>query len=597
MKTKITLAVVASLLATSCSDNHKRVQPQRHVKDSPAAAVTANPAAADVKALLKPLKPMLELEKDEPLKACARLDQLAKESREGREAFSYLGFLGLNGATPVGHVELKESPFTQLILGEKFKVDNFDDFFEKARIEYEAGRLSAVKWMMLKTIKATGIGKESALFSGTNGKLAEKFPGIFGESGPLTGSMHAGLAVRAAGVQLGVDPAKPETAQFLGHVGKILSAKMPLFPGDGSWQDFAGHSRATVAAAARGFREATGASPQDISERLCAHVLLHQSFSQLLRVKGLRAPEILDGEPGMPSRVEKLSSTNPEFKKIEIPGALIDLKAGKPIYVENEAIRKYDPARQSLLTLANAVPGQAKGPGSLGDSLAFMEAVLFTYEATSPAAEQASRRYLLGDIAAENSTAILPAEMHSLALALGLLTMQLKNMAGLHLREIKADGSLKKEGETAAGIALASRPVAPGTGGKVEVYLADAVRLARVALYLESSLLRLKMMDPAKVKALNEAYSPEVLSTLEDLRKRLAVLKFPAVLLMSQMATGKEGCFSSLEWDLDSGKRSPLGQCTRDDKLAAADVFELLGRDAKATLLLQKAEELRKQAQ
>lgn len=587
MKKQLSAAIIASSLLASCAD-HKRNEPVRHVKEgSGANAVTSSPAPSDVKALLTPLKPLLE--SDEPMKACERLEQLGKENREGKEAFSYLGWAGMNGETSVGHVELKESPFTQLVLGEKFAVDNFESFFEKARKEYEAGRLSATKWLILKTINATGIGREKALFSATNDKLAEKFPGIFGESLTLQSSLHFGLAQRAAGMPLKADAA----------VAKILSTKMPLFPGNRTWQDSAAASRATILAAARGFREATTAAPEHVAERLCATVLLNQSFAQLLRIKGLKAPVILDGEPGAPSRLEKLSSANKEFAKREVTGAVFDLKALKPVYLENEAIRKYDPAQpdQSLLTVSSAPPGDGKksGPGTLGDSLAFMEAMLFAYEATSPASEQAERRYLLGDIAAEGSAAVLPAEMHSLAL--GLLTMQLKNVAGLHIKEIKANGSLKREKETAAGIVVTARPLPPGAGGSAEVHLADAVRLARVALFLESSLLRLGQKDPAQMKALNDAYSPEVLATLEGLRQKLATLKFPVVLLMSQMATSKEGCFSALEWNLDTGERKPLGQCSREEKLAAADAFELLGRDAKATLLLQKAQELRRQAQ
>lgn len=581
MNKPILALTILSALA-SCAE-HKRNEPVRHVPEG-AAPVLAAPTDSDLSELVQPLKPLLASDTEQT--ACGRLESLGAESANAREKFSYLGAASMLKDKPFGHVELRESVFTQLILGEKFAVDNFDSFYEKAEKEYQAGRLSSVKWFLLKMIKATGIGRESTLFSATNDKLAEKFPGIFGQSQSLEQSLHFGLAQKAAGRPLRAD----------GPVAKILTAKLPLFPGDGSWQSFAAASGVSISAAAKAFRDARGASDADMAERLCATVLLHQSFSQLLRIKGLRAPEIHVGNGSAPSRIEKLSSSHKEFSKRMVTGAAFDLKALKPILLENEAIRKYDPSQpdQPILTVTSGVPGsdKAKGPGSLEDSLAFIEALLFAYEATSPATELLEGRYILGDIAAEGSSALLPAEMHSLAL--GLLTMQLKNVAGLHIKEVSKTGALKKEGEAAAGIALSARPLAPGDASSTEVHLADAVRLAKIALFFESALLRLEQKDATALKAMNDSYSDEVLGTLRDLRKKLARLKFPSVLLISQMATAKDGCFPTMEWNLETGERRLLGECAKEDKMAAAEVFELLGRDSQSTLLLKKAELLRK---
>lgn len=590
MKNKIITTVALSLLASSCAE-HKRIEPVRTVKEANAVtAVTASPKAADVQALLQPLQPLLEHEAAP--KACERLEQLGKEPREGKETFSYLGYAGMNGESPVGHIELKESPFSQFILGESFKVDDFDTFFEKARKEYEAGRLSGAKWLLLKTMKATGFGQR-AQFSATNDKLAEKFPGIFGEQGALEASLPFGLAQRAAMQPLKADPL----------VAKILTTKIPLFSGDGTWAAHVAATRLSIGAAARAFREAKGRSNEEIAERLCGTVLLHQNFAQLLRIKGMNAPVIIDGPGGRPSRIEKLSTSAPEFAKKEVPGAIFDLIGKKFVRLENESIKKYepkvdaaDPAKSMLYTVSDKVPGQATQPGMLGDSLAFMDAILYGYEASCPVADPAKTRYLFGDIAAENSTAVLPAEVHSLSL--GLLTMQLKNAAGLHLKKVNAKGTLLAEGEKAAGLLVTVQPLPPGAKpGVVNVRLADAVRLTKIALFLESGLLRLKAMDPAKLKAMNDVYSPETIATLEALRAKLVEMKFPMVLLMSQLATPEKGCVSEMEWNLETGARKPLAQCSKEEMLAAADVFELMARDSQAPLLLKKVEELRKQAQ
>jgi hypothetical protein len=529
------------------------------------------------------------------LAACERLQQLSEISSAGPH-FSYLAGLELQRGVWMGAVEISESPFTQLILGEKFAAGDEEAFYERAREERAAGRIGAMKWFFVNFMRTIGA-LRTVQYSATNDKLAQNFPGIFGKVGKLEGSLPFRLAGRAA----------PLSRMEPKEVIAVLEAKIPLFPGDGSWSSFAKESRLSLGAALGGLGQGPG------RERLCAQVLLHQHFAQLLRIKGHQSPAILPPlRNGRVSRVEELSRSQPEFRTVEVSGALFDLAAGRSVMLPNEEISGYDPSRRLLGVTALVPNGRvSSAAGGLSEALSLMEALAFGFELSSPASPLAQRQgYLYGDVSEEEGRALLPAEAH--ALSLGLLTMHFKNLAFLHIRKVNGEGSALREGEQAAGIMLASDHGLDS----VEVRLSEVIRFTRVVSHLDRELSRFSGRPAAEWEVLNPVYdrktqaavfgraifSAEELEELlgpqaqaPALKDNLVALKLPLALLLSRMGTGPAGCISIMEWHSQVGQTRPLVRCSVQERAELASVFEQLARDTGSSLLQRKAEKLRQE--
>lgn len=522
--------------------------------------------------------------------ACTRLKEVSASTTNANPVvFSYLATLNLNRVREwQGRIDVEQSPFTQLFLGEKFALGTTEEFYKKAKEEYEAGRLSYTKWMIVKIAYETGIGIESLQLSATNSKLEEAFPGIFGKANPMVNALYWKLANKIA-IFTNISNA---------DLKDVLTKKMPLFPGDGSWDSLADSSRISIASAAKAFRGTNSGK-----EKLCASILLHQNFAQLLRLKGYHAPVANN------SKLNELSHSQKEFPKKNITGAFINMKTGKSIVLENENISNYDPSKKLLGVVAAIPTGSVSNQaGSVNDALAFMEALVYSFEGTSPVgatALKSNNQYLLGDIL-NDPHAILPSEAHSLAL--GLLTMNFKNLAALHIRKIDLNGAEASEDELqsgkklAAGILLTHQAAAQGV---VLLKLDDALRFARVTSYLENSLNYFLKEKPEDIEKLNPVYNRKTLESLfgkqmfpeEDLPAslldNLQSLRFPVALLLSQLGTSSIGCASEMEWNLVSGERKLVNACSNSQKAELADIFELMGRAYKAPILLNKAKALR----
>ena len=582
---KIPKLLIVALLLSSCAKN-ERVETKRTPVDlMPKGQVEALP----------PFRSALE---DSSVGACARLNDLKKKKSKG-PTYSYLAAAKVGEEGWEGALDIAESPFTQFILGEKFAAGDEEEFYEKAKKEYEEGKLSSVKWLTVKVLHNLGL-VSWVQYSAINDKLEENFPGIFGTTAGMDNSLPFKLASR-------VTTLKNMSAS---RASSILTTKIPLFPSDSGWSGLAAETKISLAAAMQGI------SPKsNSSERLCAHVLLSQHFAQLLRLKGHRSPKITkpSSNPRRPlpfSQIAKLSSSQPEFRTQEVTGAFYDLAEEQSILLENETIQKYDPASHTLGITKDIPNGSVSDKqGNLSDALSLMEALTYGLEITSPASPLSfSQDYLYGDISAEGSKAILPAEAH--ALSLGLLTMHFKNLALLHLQKINAEGKALAEGESAAGIMLAS---GEWNGASTNVKLDDVVRFTRLVSYLDHTLSALLARTPAELASLNAVYQPKTLASLlgkamfseEELNKLLTpqeqknvlldnvkALKFPLAVLLSRYSTDA-GCFANIEWNSELGSIKLQQACEANEKKDLADVFELLARDTKSALLLKKAEQIR----
>lgn len=632
MKTKKIIATLlcAGTLLSACSQ-HKHVEPVR-------SSVT-DLAAVNESELSSALSPLASSIEDAATPAaCERLQALKTEADQASDSlsakYSYFSEFSTDRKSARAAIEVEQSPFTQLFLGEKFQVDDEETFYKKVKQEREAGNIGWTKMAVVNLAKFFGMMKK-VQYSATNDKLEEAFPGIFGEANKAEAALYWKIAQRAADVR----------AVPAADIGAVLSARVPLFPGSGSWSDYAASSRVSLAAAAKAFKG------EDQKERLCALVLMQQNFAQLLRVKGHNAPIALAPARGKKlSRLEKLASANPEFKTREIPGAFFDVLAKKSVVVENESIKAYDPS-QKLLSVTESVPNGSvvHNSGKLGDALSLMEALLHSYELTSPAAAWLKNEgdYLLGDITKEGK-ALLPAEAH--ALALGLTTIHFKNLAALHIKKVDRDGKDAALGGMVAGILLASESKSANV---YRVKLADVMRLARVVFYLDHALKQFGKKPINGWETMNPTYDALTLGALvgttvysaehlrevfvgqsardkanescqelsrsggegpeecvkttmkarqealdqilkgNSLRDNLKTLKLPLAMLLAQLGTGRSGCVSEMEWDALSGNRVAGALCSAETKGELASLFEIMARDTRASILLKKAKELR----
>lgn len=583
MKNKIIQLGFFLVILSSCSNEVKE----------PVRADVQNLSAQAQSLRVSPLVSSIE---NSSITACDRLSDLNKnisssEKNRSSEIFSYFDQLKHDRSGWQGALSIAESPFVQVVLGEKFKVDDVEEFYKKAKAEYEAGKLSGVKWLVVKFMHSIGSLK-SIQYSATNDKLEEKFPGLFGEMGSVESSLHWSLVKRA------VNEAEIGSTK----TAKILTAKIPLFPGDRSWEAFAESAQKSLAAAAKGM-EST-----DAKEKLCSLVLFHQSFAQLLRLKGYSAPQILERDrSAIVSHLEKLSSTNPEFQKNEKYGSFMSLRSAETVVLDNEDISQYDPTKGILSITSKINDGlESKEPANLIGSLSLMEALISNFEATSPASPWI-KNYFLGDIQGEGK-AILPAEANTLAL--GLLTIHFKNLAALHIRKITADGRIAGEKDPVAGVLFVSNFPQKNIA---KVKLAELVRFALVISYFENALNNFIKIGAEEVLKKNEGYkiatlvslfgknmfTKEQLTQLDpkadvsildrmSLIDNLRALKFPVAVLMSRLASSEKGCFSELNWNITNGNNELSEACSENLKAQAAVAFTVMGRDTGSQLLLKK---------
>ena len=576
MRAILTLLAISFLL--SACGNDRQPLPERSLGQPVAGTALASRGTS--LALLPP--------EGMRVSACAALDRLAESTGTGLK-FQHLGAVYGYDHGWFGAVELDNSPFTQMVLGEQFQAGDEAAFYEKAKKEHEAGRIGGMKWFVVNFMKKIGL-LSVVQFKTTNEVLEETFPGIFGTRGALEKSLAWKLANRAAVVN---DISRDE-------VSRILTRQLPLFP-VGGWDEFAAEVRENLTAAVAGLTRSSEAR-----ENLCGFVLLQHNFAQLLRVKGFEAPVTLDpyrfGRTPH-RRLERLSARAPEFPKQPLLGSFTSRR--RAMVLENENITQYDPSR-ALLGVTQGPPGSeyAERRGGLAEALAMMEGLLYSFQASSPASPWVKERgtYWYGDVQSPQGPAFLPAEAH--ALSLGLLTLHFKNMAHRHILRVNAAGRILSAGETAAGFVLDANGEGAGT---VRMRVEDLARLTRVSTQLVASLDAFFGVADGHWEALNPVYNDQLLGALlgkeffrsgtpgpaaaQPLRDSLLSMRFPLALLLVDLA-GQGRCVAELDWNLATGERKAARYCTVAEKALLVETLRNLAGETGSSLLLNRANEI-----
>lgn len=564
-------------------------------------------------------------EKVGTVSACDRLEALSREERSTVN-FSYLDLVRIKNGEVTGSMNLAQSPFVQYVLGEQFKAGSEDDFYEAAKKEHDVGNVGFMKWMVVNIMKGIGL-LDMIQYPTINSKLSEKFPGIYGGEEDLSNSLQLQLLNKAnTAAMLEKDPRNLE---------RYASIKLPLFPANRAWQQWSTSVRLNWSAALSAMRKNSD-SLESQKQRVCGTVLAHLSFSQLMAFKGYMRPVWTINSAGR-ATLQELSSDYPEFSKVPVTGGIYDPAQNSSIIMDNVSIQKYDPAQKLLQVTAETPNGNLQHQaGNLNDSLAIMEALLYNFEASSPAANWVANEgdYIFGDIQKTDNKAILPAEAH--ALSLGLLTMQFKNLAANHIRKVNAKGILAAKDDMVTGIALSSE--AYSSDPVVRVKLNDVIRLTRVVSYFDYALNSFTKAGPEKWGRMNGVYASEaepenksesivvnllkavmkkaepryktlallhggamfsqtelerMLTTEERqniLRDNLKNLKLPLAILLVQLGTSNSECFTEMTWNLQTGEKVRSGNaCSAKERANLKAALMILAQDTQAPILLKKA--------
>ncbi|HEX4923047.1 MAG TPA: hypothetical protein VFV50_03140 [Bdellovibrionales bacterium] len=528
-----------------------------------------------------------------PVSACSRLEEMRGRARESDLGFAFLREVHPKDKSFTGALDISESPFAQLYFGEKFVLDTPEEFLKKVEAEYQAGNISELEYRTIQAAKLIPSLLRTLQYKATNDKIAEAFPGVFGETGPMDKALFWLLTNKAA----------PGAFKLNDHA-KLVTARVPLFT-SADWSEFSEDQRLSLSGVVSSVL-APANTIDGINEKLCGLVLWQRAFAQLLALKGYTQPEMVKNEVNgtiIKKKLLKLSSSNEGFKKSPRPGAFIEAKAGTSVIFDSAELAAYDPAKK-LMRIAAQVPagGTQKQAGTLDDTLALMEGLTYMYAATSPAAPwvKKSDDYVVGDMTSTSTKHLLPHDVHSLAL--GLLRVNLKNLAALHVIQTNDKGAELAAGEKAAGFI----PVEARDKG---VSLSHVIRLTRIAVYLDQALEYFSANSPETWQKLHPLYDRKTLAALigetmfskDELAKLLTpaeleqilnatLVKFrlPLASLLLQMATGPK-CVSHLEWDLKTGSRKPTRFCDQAEAKDARAALRLLAQHIRSPLLFQKA--------
>lgn len=106
--------------------------------------------------------------------------------------------------------------------------------------------------------------------------------------------------------------------------------------------------------------------------------------------------------------------------------------------------------------------------------------------------------------------AIVPADMH--ALALGMMNLQMKNIAGLHIKKINSLGIQASSEKDVASAILTSEKM-PGES-TYRVNLADVLALTKNIVALDKTLLKILAIGPAEISRRNPVYTESTLAKI-----------------------------------------------------------------------------------
>lgn len=596
------LACVLAVLAAACGPG---AGPQARRAYAPDLSLRSPAPIAD-SALASPL--LIESHSS----ACERLAALRSEAPLAR-TFSFLGGAGVGrGGEPWMAIDVASSPYAHVALGEDFRLDSLEEFWTKAQEARARGEISGAQWAVLLAARQawewTGIEwplRELQLRA-TNAKVAEAFPGVFGEPGPPNKAFASGL-VRKLGPSENLLLDRDALPAFL--------ARTNLFV-DGSWTSFAEDVLRSLGAAVRSYA-LDPARPAN--QRACSFALLQRSFAQLIALKGfvgLRTERVA-GRPW--SRTAPIDSARLGFEKRAQPGAFIEAKTGTRIVLAADRIASYDPTIDPVgtgrLRLAPRLPMSdgsdlstaSDEPAKVDDELAFLRAMALAFEGTSPAAPWVPSLdlYMLGDVRSTQNRAVLPDQMH--ALAAGLFVVAMKNLAVERLIPVAAGGRAARSGEDPSGVVLAA-----GKPGQRTIRLGDTVALIEAIVSMDQALLAFARPDISRETwtRLLPFYQPQTQMSLfgpilfsdaelraslpgqaseATLKHGLDRLKLPlAALALKLLDAG----VAEMEWDPDRGFGRPLARPRPEFLSRAKFALARLAANARSPALAERARKL-----
>lgn len=537
--------------------------------------------------------------------ACQLLNVMKIKPKAGVQTFSLAHYFSYReGESPLlyGAVEAADSPLIQMILATKNMTA--EDFYNAAVASHDAGgEPQGLKWEALRLAWASyrnlNIRAPFELLQsiGINSGVEEAFPGVFGQLASMDKSLLKLLLMK-------VSP-----GEEIKTASNIVTVTTPLFISP-DWKNFGSDAQVSLSAAIRGSQE-VAQTPEARKERMCSLVLLQRNFAQLLKLKGYAGVDVVATTSDvMRSQIEKQPITSPKFNLREVPGAFVDSSKNANVVLEEDDILNYSPTADHMLSISKDLPKdsvKSSGVGTLHDTLELLEALVYAFQATSPSAPWIKKEsdYLLGDISSTKNLAIVPAESHQLAC--GLISVILKNLSKFNIVQVTSDGRPVQSGQAPAGIMIAETKY----GTLVHVDLKDVMRLTRIMVYLDNALSWIAMKDQATLERMNNMYSKkkiamllgtrmlskadvEALLTPEEresiLADKLEELRVPVAMLLSNLRDGKtENCFSSIKWNVTTGKTEPEGSCTPKLKQDYKDTVELLSRYTKSIILLGPA--------
>jgi hypothetical protein len=446
-----------------------------------------------------------------------------------------------------------------------------------------------------------------------NDSLQEGFPGVFGEDGDFSKSLPALLmqkSLQGTGVS------------FVSLLGSSLVFKpLELFPESGEWKDWSQEVSRDLRAAIDVFKglhltQTGGNAELDAEERLCALTLWHRSFAQLLALKGYASPAIIEAN-GRTS-VRALEKKRPKYSRISRWGGFLNLATGEPLVLTSSDIAHYNPA-EKLIWLSRSTPGNMQDtdatPAHLTEFLSMMKGVTALFQATHPGAPwygEGGVKYHLGDITSTKNRAVLPLEMHQLAL--GFLTMNFKNLAALAITKVDEQGRGVKPNQKPAGVLVLERQIGSPVG---VMRIADVSALIDVVVGMHYGLKYFVGKDPSQWELLHPMYTKELLAKLlgralfsenellallpspadraASLKDTLSGLSLPlamAALKMAEVrgADGRAACVGEMHWDVEEGKALSSRPCTVDERSELKMSLKRLALETRSPGLLRKGE-------
>ena len=453
-----------------------------------------------------------------------------------------------------GALDLSESPLTQVILTEK--VDTTNKGFMKAVAEKcKNGLLS--QWKCNAAKAASGTEWSLTLFKNLalNGELSSAFPGIFGEKIDVVKSLYFGLAQK-----LGYQT-------FAQDLNQILTSTTNLMPNE--MKGLSSDVETALMGSLSSLRKKYVNESLATQEKMCSFVLLHRIFAQMLTIKGHYQPEMTFREKNDLPAIEKLSRKRPHFEKAEKAGIFYDMSASQNIVLSSEDIQNYNPKIRFLPIV-----------GGLDSSLSVLAAMSSVYVATSPTYWISKEHSIIGDIEDSKTGAILPSDIHKLAL--GLSTLIIKNLVFQNLIKVNEQGLPVTGDEKPAGVVLVDLT----SKGKI-IRLTSITQLLKIAIRLDQNLSRFKTKTPNEWEAINPFYTAELLKSLTDeLKPKLKQLYLPLFLLGKKMA---DSCVSELLWDENTGRTEPLSECLGQDLAGFKSVVASLARATRSAGLYKQS--------